>query len=365
MSLKFVVFLPLVFLFFHNTSQGQNTLSVEEQLAQLESEMDSSSLFTLFDSLLRLENQNKSELNVRLSYNNNVLTAGRNYGINQHGLSSGLSYYHQSGVYSSVAGYWNSAFTPKYSLTIASIGYMKFLSKGWSTSASYDRWIYNKSDAEASSYASFKNSINFSGAYTSKHFYGSLDYNYLFGSETAHRLIGSLSGYLSWRNLWFFERIKVLPSVSLIFGNEVITTIYAGDLRDAFRQNEYLRENLQSPAFRQFLMQVALTDEEQNRIDKIKNNQKLTVREKARRTTTVYLSNAEVAYYVRSSLSKDLNRYGIMNYSFSAPILFSIKNFTMSINYTYSIPLNLPGETADLTPVGYFSTGISYRIPMR
>ncbi len=240
---------------------------------------------------------------------------------------------------------------------------MKFFGKRWSTSASYERWIYNLSETY-SSYATFKNSLTLTGSFNSKYFYGSLDYSYLFGSQNAHRLIGSLSGYLNWKKVWIFDRVKVLPSVSVIFGNNIVTTIYSGDLREAFRQNEYLRENLQSPEFRQFI-QSALTDNERNLIQQIKNNRNLSIREKTQRITAVYLSNSEVDTYIRQSLAEGANEYGLMNYSFSLPVLFSIKNFTWSINYTYSVPINLPGETADLSAIGYLSTSLSFRIPLR
>ena len=252
MSLKTQSIVALITFFSTVTAYCQNgMLSVEEQLAELELEMDSSSLFLLFDSLLQIQSIKRSEVNVRLSYNNNVLTAGRNYGVDQHGISSGASFYHKSGIYTDISGYWNSAFTPKYNLTIASLGYMRILGNKWSTSVSYDRWIYNTGDTETS-LTSFKNSLNTSVSFISKRLYASLDYSYLFGSQNAHRLIGSLSGSLNWKNIWFFDQIKLMPSFSLIFGNDVVTTNFTGDIRREFKSNEFLRENFQSDEFKQF-----------------------------------------------------------------------------------------------------------------
>lgn len=356
--------LLLLIVFSSPSAYCQSTLSVEEQLAQLEMEMDSSSLFLLFDSLLQMQVTSQSEIHVRLSYNNNVLTAGRNYGVDQHGISSGVSFYHKSGIYSDLSGYWNSAFTPKYNLTIASLGYMRFVSKRWSTSVSYDRWIYNTDSDERTFSPSFKNSLNASAAFLSKNVYASIDYSYLFGSENAHRLIGSLSGSLSWKNVWFLDRLKIMPTFSLIFGNDIVTTSFTGDFRQAFRENEYLRQNLQSREFLRYANAV-ISSQERDWIQNIRNNESLSSREKLKRITSIYLANAEVAAYVSDSLAESTNEYGIMNYSFSLPILLSIKNFTWSINYTYSIPVNLPGETADLNPIGYLSTSLSYRIPIK
>ena len=57
-----------------------------------------------------------SQLAVRLSYNSNVLSAGRTLGIENFGLAPGLSYYHKSGLYADVSGYWSKDFDPSYYL---------------------------------------------------------------------------------------------------------------------------------------------------------------------------------------------------------------------------------------------------------
>jgi hypothetical protein len=365
LSKAYIISSILFVLFTLNGVAQQKTLSIEEQLAQLELEMDSSSIFHLIDSILQLKPVKYSELITRFSYNNNVLIAGRNYGVNQHGISSGASYYHKSGVYADLSGYWNSAFSPKYNLTIASIGYMKFLSKNFSSSASYDRWFYNINASESSFTASYKNSINLLTSFNSKFIYSSLDYNYLFGSKKSSRIIGSISGNLSWYKVWIFDKIKIMPSFSMIYGNETITTLFSGDLRQEFKTNDYLRNNLESDSFKSFLKTITLSTMEQKQIDQIRNNQKLSARTKSLLITNIYLSNDTVDEYIRTLLAESKTAYGIMNYSFSLPVFFTIKHFTWSFNYTYSLPQKLPGEIYELRPIGYFGTTLSYRIPFR
>src|SRR5689334_14305498 len=69
---------------------------------------DSLDIFNLIDSLLTMEeNAPHSQLAVRLAYNSNVFYAGRTLGIDQFGLSPGISYYHKSGLYADVSAFWS------------------------------------------------------------------------------------------------------------------------------------------------------------------------------------------------------------------------------------------------------------------
>ena len=70
-------------------------------LSQTETELsfdDSLSIFYLIDSLLQQGDLDVSQLAFRLSYNSNVLSTGRTLGIENFGLSPGISYYHKSGL---------------------------------------------------------------------------------------------------------------------------------------------------------------------------------------------------------------------------------------------------------------------------
>ena len=59
---------------------------------------DSLDIFNLIDSILQYGNLGGSQLAVRLSYNSNVLSAGRTLGIENFGIAPGISYYHKSGI---------------------------------------------------------------------------------------------------------------------------------------------------------------------------------------------------------------------------------------------------------------------------
>lgn len=337
-------------------------LSVEDQLAQLELDMDSLSIFILIDSLLNYQTPIYSELNIRASYNSNVLSAGRNLGVDQHGISPGVSYYHKKGFYADISGYWNSAFDPKYSLTIASVGYMKIFHKHWSATGSYERWFYNTSSNDSTTSTSLKNSLNLSTAYSAKYIYASLDYNYLFGQKKANRLIGTVAGTFTMKDKWLFDQIRITPSFSVIYGNsDVYNYYYSTQLQQA----QYIVDIVQTEEFQTFFQTVNFTNEESEALNRIENNQRLSQTEKNRRKYFVYINNSEISDFIQNKLNSTSSSYGIMNYSFSLPVVFYIKNFNFSLSYSYSIPVKLPGETSSYDPIGYFSASITYRIPFR
>ena len=103
----------------HAQEADSVVLSQVEDILSFE---DSLSIFTLIDSLLQNAEVESSQFGIRLAYNSNVLSAGRTLGIENFGLSSGLSYYHKSGFYGDLSGFWSKDFDPKYYLTIASVG---------------------------------------------------------------------------------------------------------------------------------------------------------------------------------------------------------------------------------------------------
>lgn len=343
--------------------QAQNEpLSVEEQLALLEIEMDSLSIFNLIDSIISGVSDPYSELNVRMSYNSNVVSSGRNFNIDQHGVSPGISYYHKKGFYADISGFWNSDFDPNYSLTVASLGFLKTYGKHWLIGGSYERWIYNQRGGETIFDPSIKNSLNASLGFNTKPIYASLDYNYLFGSAKAHRIIGSISGNLSFKKVWAFDRIRIAPSFSMIYGNSDVLSHYFTDQRQEW---QFIKEVIRSPEFRDLLSTTDFSEEERRARLNIAR-QKLPRDVKTFQTyNQVYSQNDELNNYIESQLYETTNQYGLMNYNLSLPIIFSINPFNFILSYTYSVPLKLPGEEEKPDAIGFFGASVTYRLPFR
>ena len=104
-------------------------------LSHVETELsfaDSLSIFNLIDSLLQHAETGGSQLALRLTYKSNVMSTGRRLGIQNFSLAPAVSYYHESGLYADLSGYWSKDFDPSYYLTIASIGYMRSFSDRFS-----------------------------------------------------------------------------------------------------------------------------------------------------------------------------------------------------------------------------------------
>lgn len=323
---------------------AQDSLSYHDQWALLESELDSFSIFLAIDSLLNADLTPPSEFNFRLSYNSNVSSAGRNYGIDQHGFSPGISYYHKSGLYGDVSGFWNSDSDPQYSLTTLSIGYLKSLSKDWSIGADYERWFVNQSSTI------FENNLGLNTNYSLGPIDLGINYSLLFGQETGSRIIGNISTDLKLgKGLLGFTRVSVTPTVSIIYGHDVVTTFTTTD-------NQSLVYLLQL---------IALEPEDRDALlVSFVNNGRLTQRQAFRlRNRLNNLTRAQEQRLLDNAfIPSDSKEFGLINYSFSLPITLSSKRSFLMISYSYSIPIALPGETASFDPIGFFSVSYNYRL---
>jgi hypothetical protein len=329
----------------HHTS-AQNIDSVlfteeeEALLAELEA-MDSLSLFSLIDNLLSYE-PIKSTVNVRLGYNGQVTTAGRDLGVNQYGLSPGVSYYHKSGVYGDLSGYWNSEFEPQYHLTVATLGYLGIIKSQWSYNLAYDHSFFNGVSS------SITNSLSGGVSWTKKYLSANLNYSYWFGTETAHRLNPSLSGYFTIKpRKSFVSRIVIMPTASILLGNQsILNTRFNDDER--VKRTVALAE-LDDNRIRQLVDRGILNRQQALAVFVIKNPDNFNLSQQQYDNIYDFLYTEETT-----------EAFGIMNYYLTVPVSFYIDNFSVMMSYTYNIPVALPGESTDLNNTGYLSVGISY-----
>lgn len=227
-----LTFCIMAFAFFVNSQQPDSlkTKRVESppdslsfsKLDSIFSASDSLSIFGMIDSLLNQSYDLGSSLVARAGYNSNIVTAGRTIGINQKGATAGLSYYHKSGLYADLTSYWSQEYNPTLYLTIASVGYLKVISKRYSVMASYDRFIYNNNDINTET--PLTNMVAFSNFLDFKPITIRLDYSYYFGNESAHRLTPGVLISLRKYNFIGLDRISFMPSFQMLFGSAIITT---------------------------------------------------------------------------------------------------------------------------------------------
>lgn len=271
---------------------------------------DSLSIFSMIDSLLQMGDLNSSQLAVRLSYNSNVLSAGRTLGIENFGLAPGISYYHKSRLYADVSGYWSNDFNPSYYLTVVSLGYMHTFTKHFSVMGGYDHYFYNFGD---DIYIPYRNALSITPIFDVKSLTLSLNYSFYFGDAYANRIMPGLTWVLSKKKWLGLDRISLSPSFYTLFGDETITDL-------------------------ELLWPRTLAEAIQNR-------------RKYGRIVALVEHNKRV--------------FGVMNYAFSAPLSVALKNWSFVFTYTYNIPRALPGEPLTLEESSYLSGNVTWFIPLR
>ncbi|MBS0000694.1 MAG: hypothetical protein KFF73_17060 [Cyclobacteriaceae bacterium] len=313
------------------TSQAQHqqadslleaTLAMDSLLLA-ELALDSLTILDLIDSLIAADFR-YSSLVIRAGYISDIINAGRDFGVNQYGLSGGLSYYHKSGLFGDITGYWNSDLEPNYGPTILSLGYMGNILHRWNLISSYEHNFYQIGENDADAYFPLTESLNLTTYYDLDFISFGFDYTFLFGEENAHRLRPHVFSTIRFPDVGFIDEISLIPSASVLFGNQ---NIYY--LNGNYWKLRYL--------IRRYGLQTVLR--------KYRNNPEL----------------------IESLLPEEEfnNVFGLMNYSFSLPVNFKFSNLSISTGYFLNIPVALPGETIDETPNHFFNVMALYFIPFR
>lgn len=277
---------------------------IHQQLERPQAEptyLDSLSILDLIDSLLMLEDH--SQIAARVNYNSNVLSAGRTLGIEQFGISPGVSYYHKSGAFADVSGFWTNDFIPKYYLTTVSAGYSYAITKKISAILSYDHFFYRTVYSDA--YIPYTNAIILSPFLDFKYISFRLDYSFYFGDATVHRFMPGFTLNFEKKNYRKLKRIAFLPAYYVLLGNETITDILLYSDRETARRQ------------RQGLPLYEITER---------------------------------------------NVWGIMNYAINLPLYVSFGNWSTSVGYTYSIPKALTDEPLTITNTGFITASCIYYI---
>ena len=314
-------------------------------LDQLEMELasDELSILDLIDSLLDTDLR-FSQLSLRIGYTSNITYAGRNFGIEQHGFGTGASYYHKTGLFADVSGYWNSDIEPNFNPTITTIGYFGNFSKKWSYTLSYDHYFYQTPGDDELVYYPITNSLNSSTYFELGKFTLAGDYSFLFGEENAHRVRGNLMYTFSKNNWGFIDRFVFMPTASILMG-----TSYIYQLTPVYPEVNFRT--------RQAIRQIMVDEYGKAVINYLWRNNRDKYIEIERAVYTQYKDD-----FIHYEITSD-NVFGIMNYSLSAPIYFYINNFTIALSYHYNIPVALPGEDLNLDPNSYVGASLIYNIP--
>jgi hypothetical protein len=291
--------------------------------------MDSLTLIDLIDSLLTLE-MPRSQLMLNTGYISQITSSGRDLDINQYGFNTGLGYYHTSGLFTTVTGFWYSDFDPAYSLTVASLGYLKLIGKKIGLITSYDHSFYTDDSFDV-----LNNTINVTvmADLGKLEFYS--DYSYYFGNGYANRISPGITFELKTNKFLFFDYLRFRPTFSIIFGDLQVVNARLISTDDA-NFSRYLD-------FRPRLKAFLGDNPTQEQIDLF---------------LALYPRASEFFEY------SDDRLFGLMNYGFTLPVSMTKGNFSMHIAYTYNIPRALPGELFELSPNDYISLSLSYKFDL-
>ncbi len=287
----------------HCSSQSFDSTNISKQNTSILSLEDSLSIFSLIDSLVQYPEllEGGSSLVARLGYNSNITSANLSIGLDQFGLSPGLTYYHKSGFYLDATAYWSQQYSPSLYLTVPSAGFLKTIKK-WTLNLEYSRYIYSFSDSTYNS--PYKNTASLSNFFDVKPFLFRLDYSLYFGEKTVNRIMPVIMLNVEKKNWLGMKRVLFYPTLSVLFGNE------------SWETSQYFPY------------------------------------------TTV---PSEIRYRIQNKLpllynqTNNYNEFGVLNYSVSLPLSISLKNWTFLLNYTYNFPKALPDEELSLTNSGYLS----------
>ena len=332
-------------------SQGQSERSVEELYAELDSLFENEEipgdLLVWVDSLLRLDSIKYSSLNIKLGYVSNITSGGRQFGFDQFGFTPGLAYYHYSGLFSNYTVYWSSQYEPGYYLSAVGLGYMKRFSDRWVASLAHNFYFFNDSLDDHS----FTKSIQFTTYFQHKWADVGFDYSYLYGNQEAHRLTLNANGRIRLKpSKGVIDAITIMPGASMQWGNANV--YHLRQPRTAITDLNYIVKSNNYPrlAFRDYQKMVYF----------LENDRPLAAGKylKERGFTNEQVRNTIVLY--NEGAVWEENTFGFMNYAFSLPVSISAGKWNALFNYTYNIPVPLPGEDYQYDTNGYFSATLSY-----
>lgn len=289
-----------------------------------------------------------SSLSFRTGYVSQVVNSGRDLGLDHFGLSAGATYFHPKGFTADLSGFYSSDYDPAYYMTAFNVGYWKTLASHWTFSVGHDFYFYQGHHDEA-----FNKSALASTTWSGKFLDASVDYRFLYGTEQAHRLIGSLRGNIRFRELGPVDRLSIQPFVSIYFGNAGV--IY-------FRQSE-------TPVLD--LYQLIRHHEEYPRLSPRQVRRLYQLLSDDRPLAAgLYLRNhgysdaqiTELSGTYSTSTLVENNEFGLMNYAAGISLSVSAQRWNAFLNYSYNIPVALPGETYEYARTGYFSLALSYTL---
>ncbi|MDP4205607.1 MAG: hypothetical protein Q8859_06390 [Bacteroidota bacterium] len=275
----------------------------------------------------------KTRLEVSANYMNNMIYAGRNFGMNGYSINQSVAFIHKSGLGLTLENYGFSKDAGFLSESDLTASYSKSLTSKLSLNLGFTH-LFNYSDS-AGLFNRLNNIINVSAGYNLGLFTLSNTLEYNFGNEDG-----------------WYDHIAVNREIALFEGEDQSMSINPTFSVEMGTKSVLLRLSHGKKAFKSVFYKKF---SKVNRGKKLKSAQFAKNGNAGITTTTV----------VDETTTASNNSFGILSYDITLPITYTSKNFTFALTPYYSIPINLtPGETTISGNPFIVTASITYKLPV-
>lgn len=231
----------------------------------------------------------KSSASVGVTYGSDALFFGRTGPIKYPFVSTDIVINSKPGFFAYGSALKVLGYKPLVDEIDLGGGYYYRLSKKYTGTISYTRFIFNKEANIIKSASS--NDINWKNSFDFKYFRTSLTADYLFGKSYDIFTTLNMSKYIESKFSIFNDQdfLSVTPSISMILGTQNFVQRYAVD------------------------------------------------HERALEYANIYLPDAN------ARMARANSRFNALNYSFKLPLAYNTPHYTLEASWKYSVPVNVEG----------------------
>ncbi len=288
----------------------------------------------------------KSHLEISANYMDNMIYAGRNFGMNGYSINQSIAFIHKSGFGLSLENHGFSKDTGVLSESELSATFSKDLTPKLNLNFAFTH-LFNYSDS-AGLFNRLNNVINVSSGYNLGFFTLSNIVEYNFGKEDGWYDHIAVNREIT---LWEGKKnnLSIDPTFSVEMGTKSVLLLLSHG-KKSFKSVFYKNFNKANKGKNAKSAAALLT--KGNNGNGVSNGNGNT-------TTTTDTSTATDV----TTTSAD-NSFGVLSYDITLPISYNTKNFTFALTPYYAIPINLtPGETTLSGNPFIVTVSVTYQLP--
>lgn len=282
----------------------------------------------------------KSHLEISANYMNNMIYAGRNFGMNGYSINQTIAFTHKSGFGLSLENHGFSKDAGFLSESELSAFYSKDITSKLNLNLAFTH-LFNYSDS-AGLFNKLNNVVNLTSGYNLGLFTLSNIVEYNFGEEDGWYDHIAINREIA-LNEGTHNSFSIDPTFSVELGTKSVLLLLSHG-KKSFKSVFY--KNF-SKANRGKSLKATGVTKNGNGNGNGKGNATTTV------TTTIDETTTSVD-----------NSFGVLSYDITLPITYSTKSFTFALTPYYAIPINLtPGETTISGNPFIVTVSVTYKLP--